>query len=598
MISVPGVEVAPERGPADATLLDAVADLRRDVAATRLPLPLPGISAAEDLRRRLLEQLDDHLLPRLRELSAPAVVVVAGSTGAGKSTLVNSLLREELSPAGVLRPTTREPVLVHHPADTELLAAHPLTEILRVVESAAVPRGLVLVDAPDLDSLLESNRVTAHRLLEAADLWLFLTTAARYGDALPWDVLARAAERGTAIAMVLNRVPPDALGAIRTDLLGRLRSRGLAAVPLFLITDKGPHQGLLDERSVAPVRRWLTMVAGADRARSVIQRTQRGTLKALQPWVSDLAESVQAQVDAREALVSAVLDATEEPAERVAAAMRSRGVAAGPVRARWIGLAGGDGPLSGTVTAYRRRAVRAVALEELAAELRASAAVALRNARRQGNRAIIDGLRAGRRPGSAAVIAALTAAADAATTGAAAVAPTDAAAAGVDAAVTHVAVTEGAGTEAAGTDVIEKEVAVADVDAARLPEPAPAPETSAAAWLAAAPGLVTAAGAAGDKATARGVDRLVRGVGRDGAGTLAALAAAGLGGADAAFTRVVGARASREVVAHLREDLAARAAEQARAAAEPALTVLASRDLADDAAATLRLRLAVLRGLR
>lgn len=532
---------APERGPADATLLDAVADLSRDVEATRLPLPLPRVAAAEELRRRLLEQLEDHLLPRLRELSAPAVVVVAGSTGAGKSTLVNSLLRAEVSPAGVLRPTTREPVLVHHPADTELLEAHPLVEILRVVESAAVPRGLVLVDAPDLDSLLEANRATAHRLLEAADLWLFLTTAARYGDALPWDVLARAAERGTSIAMVLNRVPQDALGPVRTDLLGRLRERGLAAVPLFLIADRGPHEGLLDEAAVAPVRRWLTMVAGADRARSVIQRTQRGTLRALQPWVAELADAVQAQVDARAALAAAVVDALVEPAERSAAGLAGGGVAAGPVRARWVGLAGAGGPLSGRLTTRRRRGERAAALGELAAELRASAAVALTNARRHGDQALVAALRAGHLPGSAAVVATLQ---------------------------------------------------------APDPRAAEAAEASAAAWLAGTSDVVAQVRADGDRTTARAVGRLVRGVGEDGAGTLAALAAAGLGAADAAFTRVVGARASGDAVGRLRDDLAARAAEQARAAAAPAVDLLASPDLADDAAATLRLRLAVLKGLR
>ena len=551
MISVPGAEAAPERGPADATLLDAVADLRRDVAATRLPLPLPGTPAAQDLRRRLLEQLDDHLLPRLRELSAPAVVVVAGSTGAGKSTLVNSLLRAEVSPAGVLRPTTREPVLVHHPADTEVLAAHPLVEILRVVDSEAVPRGLVLVDAPDLDSLLEQNRATAHRLLEAADLWLFLTTAARYGDALPWDVLARAAERGTAIAMVLNRVPDEALGPVRTDLLGRLRSRGLAAVPLFLITDRGPHEGLLDEAAVAPVRRWLTMVAGADRARSVIQRTQRGTLKALQPWVAELADAVQAQVDARAGLVSAVHEALVEPAERSAASLGAGGVAAGPVRARWIGLAGAGGPLAGRLTARRGRAQRAAALAALATELRASVSVTLANARRHGDHGLVEALRAGRLPGAAAVLGALA--------------------------------------EAPQTPEAAAPTAVAA---------APTPEDSAAAWLAGAAGVVVAAGATGDKATTRAVGRLVRGTGEAGAGTLAALAAAGLGAADAAFTRVVGAQASRDVVGRLRDDLAERAAQQARAAAAPALALLAAPELADDAAATLRLRLAVLRGLR
>ncbi|MHB1490067.1 MAG: GTPase, partial [Cellulomonas sp.] len=91
------------------SLLDAVQDLRRDVEATAFPLEIAGVARARASRSRLLDQLQDHLLPRLRELSAPAIVVVAGSTGAGKSTLVNSLLGTEVSQAGVLRPTTRRP---------------------------------------------------------------------------------------------------------------------------------------------------------------------------------------------------------------------------------------------------------------------------------------------------------------------------------------------------------------------------------------------------------------------------------------------------------------------------------------------------------
>ncbi|NTW41943.1 MAG: hypothetical protein HGA44_19025, partial [Cellulomonadaceae bacterium] len=305
-----------DRPVAKASLLDAVADLRRDVEATVFPLPIEGVDAARGRRRQLLDQLDDHLLPRLRELSAPGLVVVAGSTGAGKSTLVNSLVGEEVSEAGVLRPTTRRPVLVHHPLDTELLADHPLLEIVDVVAREAVPRGLSVIDAPDLDSLLATNRSMAHRLLEAADLWVFVTTASRYGDALPWEVLDRATARGTSMAMVLNRVPAEALVAIRGDLMTRLRERGMAAVPLFLVPDVGPHEGLLAPAAVAPMLRWLTMVAGPDRARSVIARTQRGSLAALRPWVDELAEAVQAQVDAREDLQKVVDAAVTVPAER------------------------------------------------------------------------------------------------------------------------------------------------------------------------------------------------------------------------------------------------------------------------------------------
>ncbi len=378
----------PERPAAKTSLLDAVSDLRRDVAATGFPLPLPDADTARARRTELLDQLDDHLLPRLRELSAPGLVVVAGSTGAGKSTLVNSLLREEVSPAGVLRPTTRQPLLVHHPADGELLAGHPLLADMEAVARDGVPRGIALVDAPDLDSLLNENREMAHRLLEAADLWLFCTTAARYGDALPWHVLDRAAARGVSMAMVLNRVPADAVVTVRGDLLRRLGAHGLSTVPLFLVPDAGPHEGLLPEASVTPVRRWLTVLAGADRAQGVIARTQRGSLAALRPWVAELADAVQAQVDARVAIEDRLADVLAGPAERAAAAVARGAVGEGPARSTWAAHAGRTGGLGGGWGARRGRVAREQALGALATELEGSARVSLVAARRSGDQVV------------------------------------------------------------------------------------------------------------------------------------------------------------------------------------------------------------------
>ncbi|WP_419703653.1 GTPase [Promicromonospora sp. NFX87] len=320
------------------TVHDVVRDLRRDVAAATLPLPIDSAEEAEASRERLLAQLDEHLLPRLAELSSPAVVVLAGSTGAGKSTLFNSLLREEVSEAGVLRPTTREPVVGVHPRDVDTLTPGPVTELARLVKHEGVPRGTALMDAPDLDSFLSENRSTAHQLLEAADLWLFVTTAARYGDALPWQALDRAKERGASVAMVLNRVPKETLTTIRADLNSRMKERGMKDVPLFIVPDVGPHEGLLDPKLVEPIQRWLGLMAGPERSRTIILRTLKGALGALPEWVMGLVAAVEDQgtaaFDLRAAVDSVVPD--EQLAARTAVLSGAAGE--GTVAARFTEL--------------------------------------------------------------------------------------------------------------------------------------------------------------------------------------------------------------------------------------------------------------------
>ena len=317
------------------TLFDVVRDLRRDVAAVELPLPIAGAERASASGKRLLNQLDEHLLPRLKKLSSPAIVVIAGSTGAGKSTLFNTLLSEEVSSAGVLRPTTRQPVLAYNPNDAEVVVTGPAVSSARLVYHPQVPRGIGLLDAPDLDSLVAENREIAQRLLDAADLWLFVTTANRYGDALPWEALERAAKRGASVAMVLNRVSGESLTTIRGDLLERLRNRGMTDVPLFVIPDVGPLEGLLDPGSVTPICRWLTLLAGPERSRSVIVRTLKGSLSALPGWVTSLADAVDAQVVAAERIRALVEAQRSAAIAQIHAAVESGVVASTTTAARW-----------------------------------------------------------------------------------------------------------------------------------------------------------------------------------------------------------------------------------------------------------------------
>src|SRR3712207_1674043 len=97
---------------------DALGELRRLAGGLRLGLLTPGADGVRRVQAELVGQVDDYLLPRLRQLDAPLLAVVGGSTGAGKSTLVNSLVGDNVTKAGWLRPTTRGPVLVCNPADS------------------------------------------------------------------------------------------------------------------------------------------------------------------------------------------------------------------------------------------------------------------------------------------------------------------------------------------------------------------------------------------------------------------------------------------------------------------------------------------------
>jgi len=338
--------------PETQDLLPAVTSLRDEVGTTSLPFDLPGVRAAERGRTELLRQLDDYILPRLSSLDAPLLAVVGGSTGAGKSTLVNSLVGAVVSAPGVLRPTTRSPVLVHHPDDerwftpTRILPdlaratggnAVEGQATMQLVTSSTLPPGLALLDAPDIDSVVLGNRELARQLLGAADLWLFVTTAARYADAVPWELLRQASERGTSVAVVLNRVPKGSIPVIREHLGSMLKEQGLGAAPIFTVAESPlEDDGLLPHDEVARLYSWLSALAKDARARAlVVRQTLTGALDSLDPRIQSLVDASAAQVSARKALEKAALTSYASATSAVETGMSDGSLLRGEVLARW-----------------------------------------------------------------------------------------------------------------------------------------------------------------------------------------------------------------------------------------------------------------------
>ena len=332
-------------------MVTALVRLRGALQEARLPLELPGADEQRGARAEMVDQLEDYVIPRLMTLDAPLLAVVGGSTGAGKSTLVNSLVGTRVTTPGVLRPTTRSPVLVHHPDDAKWFGQDRLLPelervdrqtndpaALQLVPSPAMAPGLAILDAPDIDSVEEQNRVLAAQLLAAADLWLFVTSAARYADQVPWDFLRKAADRSAAVAIVLDRTPPEAVDTITTHLARMLASRGLKDSPLFIVEEGEVSElGLLPSSSRSmEIRQWLRALADDEEARqSVVQQTLDGAIRTLARRTHSVADAATEQVDAVRRLREDANEAYDRAVAAVGEASADGTLLRGEVLARW-----------------------------------------------------------------------------------------------------------------------------------------------------------------------------------------------------------------------------------------------------------------------
>ena len=356
---------------------------------TRIPLPLDveagetpgtpytvthdgttehGTATARTLLAAMARQLDDYILPRSASVDNPLTIVVGGSTGAGKSTLANTLLGEPLTQSGAIRPTTRHPVLLHRAEDEAALSPErflptlprtrtsgmnaglqalpgldpKIARALIPITTSALPQGIALIDAPDIDSVSEENRTLAKELLSAADLWLFVTTANRYADAVPWELLHEAAARSIAIAVVLNRVPEGDEEAIENDLRRMLDEAGIHAVLIHTVTEQPRDEsGMLAPVSLAPLTLWIRELGADAPARAAIARqTLAGAVETLAGNLQVLAAEQARQQAAHQSLASIAAEEYEDALTTIDGALSDGSLLRGEVLSRWHDFVG------------------------------------------------------------------------------------------------------------------------------------------------------------------------------------------------------------------------------------------------------------------
>lgn len=342
-------------GAANDALIAAVQELERALDGVDFPLALGSAADGAATARAASGELRDYIIPRLSNLDAPALVVMGGSTGAGKSTLVNSVVGEDVTVPGVLRPTTRAPVLICHPNSLHWFDTPRIlpglarvqggsaagTNEIQLVTSSALGEELALIDAPDIDSVVDSNRQLAAELLAAADMWVFVTTAVRYADAVPWQFLHTARDRGTALVVVLNRVPRGALAEVTADLKQHLQDNGLQGVEVIGVEEQPLTDGHIPTVAVQSLRSWLTSLATNHEARArIVRQSLNGALSDLLVRAGTVQVAAQEQARGMQDLMQRAKGPYDAAAENIATDVRDGSVLRGEVLARWQELVG------------------------------------------------------------------------------------------------------------------------------------------------------------------------------------------------------------------------------------------------------------------
>lgn len=348
-------------------LVTALGDLRQVISACSFDLS----SDRTDERRRERDQLRreiEALIARIRAMGSPLLVVVGGVTGSGKSTIVNTLVGRAVSRTGVIRPTTANPVLIVHPVDAHWFTDDRImsdfvrvelegavtrihddsddTARLQLVRDEDIPLGLALVDAPDIDSLSARNRIIADALLDAADVWLWTTSAAKYADDESMRYLARAAARRTALAVALTRVDPEHVEELTSDFRAKLVEHATLEPELFTVQTARVIDERLPLPAIGSIERWLRELSGPLVRRSRRRQTIEGALDVMTADVAGLITWVELENETVKVLNQVVNRTVAQSRHEFGRALDDGRAMRDEVLLRWNRFAGSSGMIA------------------------------------------------------------------------------------------------------------------------------------------------------------------------------------------------------------------------------------------------------------
>jgi GTP-binding protein EngB required for normal cell division len=363
---------------------DPTAEAGRPGASGTVDAPGPGgIVAVDALRRalpaaqelgldtapaeRVLAEADERL-----GLAADAyVVALVGGTGVGKSTLLNALAGQTVSPAGVRRPTTAAPVAWVPAASADRLG--PLLARLGGgrprLHTAVGLEQVVVLDLPDVDSLELAHRTAVETVLPRVDVVAWVTDPEKYADAVLHDgFLRRWLPRLDRQLVVLNkadRLTAPGVARVVQDLEALIAAElpapaGRGAPAVVMTTAAAGPSG------VEPLRRWL---AEAAEAKAVVAARLAATARS---ELGDLAAAAGVVTGYRPLLATADRElALEGAVQEVLRVLDLRGAEARAVGAtRVAARRRGTGPAGALTTALLRLAGRGGTADAPAEHLR------------------------------------------------------------------------------------------------------------------------------------------------------------------------------------------------------------------------------------